>query len=268
MNLEDPSSSVIVPSPAQPSCDAGGDRVTAKFLLGRGRDELSEREIAVLESSVRSVETLPARHRLVREGDPVETSTLLLEGFMCRYMDDRDGLRQLVAVHVPGDFVDLHAFPMKRLDHDVATLGPARVATFDHATLQTITEEFPHLTRMLWFSTLLDAAMHREWIFRMGRLGAEGRVAHLFCETYTRLEMVGLAQDGRFTLQMTQPDLAEACGITGVHVNRVLRLLRERDLVTFRNNIVAIKDFAGLARIGEFVPDYLFGKAGGGPHDR
>lgn len=235
--------------------------LTEKFLLGRGRDELSDLEKQILERSVREVATLPSRHRLVKAGEPVETSTLLLEGFICRYMDDRDGLRQLVAVHVPGDFVDLHAFPMKKLDHDVATIGPVKIALFDHATLQTITEDFPHLTRRLWFSTLLDAAMHREWIFRIGRLGAEGRVAHLFCEIYTRLEMVGLAEGGQFTLPMTQPDLAEACGITGVHVNRVLRLLRERNLVTFRANLVSIMDLAGLARVGEFTPDYLYGKA-------
>lgn len=233
--------------------------LTEKFLLGRGREELSAQEVQILEDGVSEVKSLPARYRLVRAGQPVGTSTLLLEGFICRYMDDRDGLRQLVAVHVPGDFVDLHAFPMKRLDHDVATLGPAKVAMFDHATLKTITEQHPHLTQRLWFSTLLDAAMHREWIFRMGRLGAEGRVAHLFCEIYARLEMVGLAKDGCYALPMTQPDLAEACGITGVHVNRVLRLLRERRLVTFRANTVEIIDLAGLASVGEFHPDYLYG---------
>lgn len=245
--------------------------LTGKFLLGRGRDELTENEAIILENSVHDVKTMPGRFRLVRAGEPVETSTLLLEGFICRYMDDRDGLRQLVAVHVPGDFVDLHAFPMKRLDHDVAALGPVKVALFEHATLQTITENHPHLTRMLWFSTLLDAAQHREWIFRIGRLGAEGRIAHLFCEIYTRLQMVGLASDGRFTLPMTQPDLAEACGITGVHVNRVLRMLRERNLLTFKANAGHIIDFSALAKIGEFVPDYLYGKAeteSGASHDR
>jgi CRP-like cAMP-binding protein len=240
-------------------CGGETGMLTEKFLLGRGREDLSAQEKQILEDSVAEVRSLPPRHRLVRAGQPVQTSTLLLEGFICRYMDDRDGLRQLVAVHIPGDFVDLHAFPMKRLDHDVATLGPVKVATFDHATLKTITERHPHLTQRLWFSTLLDAAMHREWIFRMGRLGAEGRVAHLFCEIYARLSMVGLAKDGCYTLPMTQPDLAEACGITGVHVNRVLRLLRERKLVTFRANTVEIMDPAGLASVGEFHPDYLYG---------
>lgn len=236
--------------------------ISGKFLLGRGRHELSDEEQRVLEDSIGSVKQIAARKQIVRAGVDIDASTLLLEGFICRYMDDREGQRQLVAVHVPGDFVDLHAFPMKRLDHDIATLGPVKVACYDHHTLQMITERYPHLTQKLWFSTLLDAAMHREWIFRLGRLGAEGRVAHLFCELNERLEMVGLAADGRFMLPMTQPDIAEASGLTGVHVNRVLRVLREKNLLTFKANEVRILDRKALAAVAEFEPQYLYGSKG------
>ena len=236
--------------------------ISGKFLLGRGRHELSDEEQRVLEDSIGSVRQVAARKQIVKAGVIIDTSTLLLEGFVCRYMDDREGQRQLVAVHVPGDFVDLHAFPMRRLDHDIATLGPVKIACYDHKTLETITERYPHLTRKLWFSTLLDAAMHREWIFRLGRLGAEGRVAHLFCELNVRLEMVGLAANGRFTLPMTQPDIAEASGLTGVHVNRVLRVLREKNLLTFKANEVHILDRKALAAVAEFEPQYLYGSNG------
>lgn len=236
--------------------------ISGKFLLGRGRHELSDEEQRVLEDSIGSVRQVAARKQIVRAGVIIDTSTLLLEGFVCRYMDDRDGQRQLVAVHVPGDFVDLHAFPMRRLDHDIATLGPVKIACYDHQTLETITERYPHLTRKLWFSTLLDAAMHRELIFRLGRLGAEGRVAHLFCELNERLEMVGLAADGRYMLPMTQPDIAEASGLTGVHVNRVLRSLREKNLLTFKANEVCILDRKALAAVAEFEPQYLYGSNG------
>lgn len=239
--------------------DVDGDLISRRFLLGRGRDTLSDDEKRVLEDGISTVLSLPARHLLVRAGVRVESSSLLLDGYICRYMDDRQGQRQLVAMHVPGDFVDLHAFPMKRLDHDVATIGPAKIAVYPHHVLQRITEDHPHLTRRLWFSTLLDAAMHREWIFRLGRLGAEGRVAHLMCELYTRLEMVGLAANGTYALPMTQPDLADACGITGVHVNRVLRSLRERGLVTVKSGKVRIDDFAALATLAEFDSGYLYG---------
>ena len=233
--------------------------LTRRFLLGRARDALSEEERQVIERSISSVRSIPARQQVMRRGDLVNTSAMLLEGFMCRYLDDREGYRQLVSIHVPGDFVDLHGFPMKRLDHDISTLGPCTVAFFEHRTIADILEQHPRLARWLWFSTLLDAAIHREWIFRMGRLGAEGRVAHFFCELNARLEMVELARDGRFAFPATQADVAEACGITSVHVNRVLRLMRERNLLLFRSGEVQIKNMVGLTALAEFDPAYLYG---------
>ena len=232
--------------------------LTRRFLLGRAREALSQEEQETVERAVGSVRTLPARHQLTRRGDLVNTSCMLIEGFMCRYLDDREGYRQLVSINVPGDFVDLNGFPMKRLDHDIATLGPCTVAFFEHRTLAEIVKEHPRLTRWLWFATLLDAAIHREWIFRMGRLGADGRVAHFFCELNARLEMVELAGGGRFSLPATQADVAEACGITGVHVNRVLRLMRERDLLLFRSGEVVIQDLPKLVALAEFDPAYLY----------
>lgn len=234
--------------------------LTHRFLLGRARDALSQEERDVLENSVAKVRVLPARTQLQRRGELVTTSTMLLDGFMCRYLDDREGYRQLVSIHVPGDFVDLHGFPMKRLDHDVASLGPCKIATFEHATIADILHHHPRLTRWLWFATLLDAAIHREWVFRLGRLGAEGRVAHFFCELHARLEMVELTRNGRFTLPATQADVAEACGITGVHVNRVLRLMRERGLATFRGGEVHLLDLPRLRALAEFDPVYLYGE--------
>lgn len=232
--------------------------LTRRFLLGRARDALSDEERHVLEQSIASVKVIPARTTTQRRGELVNQSSLLVEGFMCRYLDDRNGHRQLVSMHVPGDFVDLHGFPMKRLDHDIATLGPCTVAYFDHRTLADIQIRYPRLTRWLWFSTLLDAAIHREWVFRLGRLGAEGRVAHFFCELNARLAMVDLAADGRFYLPATQADVAEACGITGVHANRVLRLMRERNLATFRGGEVRILDPKRLTALAEFDPVYLY----------
>jgi CRP-like cAMP-binding protein len=233
---------------------------TDRFLLGRGREVLDEDDLQALEGVVREVREMPARKVLVRRGELVNTSTLLVEGFLCRYMDDREGYRQLVAMHVPGDFVDLHAYPMKRLDHDIASLSACKIAVIEHRALTEITEPRPRLTRMLWYSTLLDAAQHREWIFRLGRLGAEGRIAHFMAELHTRLRMVGLGSENGFDLPILQSDLAEAVGLTSVHVNRTLRTLREEDVLTFRNGQVAIQDIKKLHTIAEFEPDYLYGE--------
>lgn len=229
-----------------------------KFLAGRRRGELSDAELAALEAAVDAVIEFPARQIVVHRHKRVDNCMLLLDGMMTRYMDGLDGERQLVALHVPGDFVDLHSFPLKQLDHDVGTLTAAKVARFTHATIEALILEFPNLGRQLWFSTLLDAAMHREWIFRLGRLGAAGRVAHLFAETERRLRMVGLSDGKRFSLPLQQSDVASACGITPVHTNRVLRDLREREIVSFSGGVVRILDLAQLHLEAEFDDGYLY----------
>ncbi|MFS0736236.1 Crp/Fnr family transcriptional regulator [Sphingomonas sp. 1P06PA] len=232
--------------------------ITTNFLRGRRRRELSQHEKAVLEASVSEVRRLPRRTTIVRQGQPVENSTLLLEGVMLRYMDDREGHRQVVAIHIAGDFVDLHGYPLAWLDHDVATASACRVALVPHRNLEAITHQEPHLARLLWFSTLLDAAMHREWIFRIGRLGAAGRIAHLFCELNVRLGAIGLSNGRSYRLALTQIDLGEACGLTSIHVNRTLRVLREDGLVTFEKGQVTIQDWDRLRRLAEFDPAYLY----------
>lgn len=228
------------------------------FLRGRRRRELSDEEKQAIEGLLGAPVTLPRRKVVTNRGDMVTRSTFLISGFMCRYMDGADGHRQLVSIQTPGDFVDLHGYPLQRLDHDIATLSECTVAYAPHDKLTEVIERLPHLGRILWFSTLLDAAMHREWIFRLGRLDAVGRVAHMLCETYVRLDMVGLAQDGTFAWPLTQQDLGEACGLTSVHVNRTLRVLREAGMVEVSDRMVTVMDFERLASTGEFMADYLY----------
>lgn len=237
--------------------DREGEMVTERFLRGHGDVALLAEERAVLERAVSEVRRLPARTTLVRHGDRLHQSTLLVEGFIRRSIDDRDGQRQTVAVHVPGDFVDLHGYPLKVLDHDVATLTAATVAFVRHSDLDAITREHPTLTRKLWYATLLDAAMHREWLFRLGRLDAIERIAHFLSETNARLKAIGLSDGHRFRLPITQADLAEVCGLTTVHVNRVLRQLRDEGLCTFRSSTVTISDPDRMAERGQFDPGYL-----------
>lgn len=228
------------------------------FLRQRRRHELTATDLAALESAVSDVRTVPARSMLAEQGKPIFFSTYLIEGMICRYMDDREGERQLVAVHVPGDFVDLHGYPLKKLDHDVATLTPCKIALVPHGNLDRIVATLPNLAEHLWFSTLLDAAMHREWIFRLGRLNAVARVGHFFCEIEAKLRAVGRSDGANFSLAMTQADLGEACGITPVHMNRMLRELKERGLMEVRRDQVEILDKPGLMRLSEFDPTYLF----------
>lgn len=232
--------------------------IFADFLRNRRRDQLSASDLEVLEASVSEVRDVPARHTLARTGEPIGFSTYLIKGFICRYMDDLDGQRQLVAVHIAGDFVDLHGYPLESLDHDIATVTACKIAIVPHRNLDPIVAERPKLARLLWFSTLLDAAMHREWIFRLGRLEAVARVAHFLCEIEARLAAIGMSEDGAFQLPMTQPDLGEACGMTPIHMNRMLRELRERGLVDVRRQSIQILDRKALYKLAEFDPSYLF----------
>jgi CRP-like cAMP-binding protein len=232
--------------------------LTERFLRHRRDARLEPQERSVLEQAIAQVKSVPPRTTLVRTGDRLTQSTLLLDGLLCRAKDDHSGLRQLVGVHVPGEFVDLHGYPLKMLDHDVASLTAATVATVPHSALDRIVEEMPSLTRKLWYSTLLDAAIHRAWLFRLGRLDAMGRVAHFLSETNARLTAAGLSDGRRFALELTQTDLAEICGLTSVHINRVIRQLREDGLCVFRSSLVDILDPAGLIARGEFDPDYLY----------
>ncbi len=146
---------------------------------------------------------------------------------------------------------------MKQLDHNVGTLTPVRVALVPHDALRGITETHPHLGRMLWFSTLLDAAIHREKILSIGRRSALARIAHIFCELSVRLRLVGLADDKGYALPLTQADLADVTGLTSVHVNRMLKKLRDEKLLTFRGGMVTIDDWERLQRVAEFDATYL-----------
>jgi len=229
-----------------------------RFLRGRRGAQLDEAERARLEAAITEVRTFEPRARLVRAGERLTHSTLLIEGFLCRFIDDRRGLRQLVAFHVPGDFVDLHGYPLQTLDHGIATLTAATIASVPHEALAAIERDAPEMARKLWFATLLDAAIHRAWLFRLGRLDAVGRVAHFLCETNARLVLAGLSDGKRFALGLTQNDLAEICGLTNVHVNRVVRALREEHLCLFRASLVEIPDPQRLAARGQFDPAYLY----------
>lgn len=233
------------------------DTVAALLLKLRVRDLVAAEEEEVLRASISEIQEHPAGRTIVRAGMALSASTLLVEGIVCRYKDLADGQRQIMELHVAGDFVDLHGFLLKRLDHNIGTMTPVRVAHVPHDALRGITETHPHLGRMLWFSTLLDAAIHREKILSIGRRSAMARIAHILCELMVRLQLVGLADETGYALPLTQADLADVTGLTSVHVNRMLKKLRDDKLLTFRSGRVTIDDWERLQRVAEFDPAYL-----------
>ncbi len=241
-------------SPASPVPQAMAHPLILKL---QHRDALSDEEREVLTNAVARVRDVPADEDIVREGDRPTDSCLLLEGFAARYRVLSDGRRQITAVHVMGDFVDLHSFLLKTMDHGVVALSPCRVALVPHATLASITDKHPHLTRLLWLSTLIDGAMHRQWLTAIGRTSAIASVAHLLCELYLRLKAVDQVVGYSFDLPITQAELGDMLGLSTVHVNRVLQELRGSELIRWTGGKVTLLDWAKLTTLGEFNPAYL-----------
>lgn len=194
---------------------------------------------------------------LVKEGSRPTFSTLLLSGFVGRVATLTDGGRQITAINVPGDFIDLHGFLLKTMDHSLVALSDITVATVQHVALKRMTEEFPRLARALWLETLIDAAIHRQWLVALGRKDAATRLGQLICELYLRLEAVALARNHTFDCPLTQSDLADMLGLSNVHVNRSLKALRDAGLVRWRNGRVSIDDWLGLTERVAFDASYL-----------
>lgn len=201
---------------------------------------------------------VPAHRTIIPAWQPLRESTLLVKGWAARIKDLEGGQRQITELHVPGDFLDLHSFTLKRLDHDVVALTACTVAAVEHEKLTRITEDLPHLTRVYWFATNLDAAVHREWMLSAGRRSALARVAHLFCEMLIRLQIVCLADECSYEFPLTQIQLADCVGLTPVHVNRTLQELRKRGLIELKDKRLTILDLPSLKDVAEFDPAYLY----------
>ncbi|RYE87074.1 MAG: Crp/Fnr family transcriptional regulator, partial [Hyphomicrobiales bacterium] len=170
-------------TPMTPTLSPGLEPLFRRLSL---RDSVSDEERQALTEVLSEVKSLPAGADIVRETERPGRSTLVLSGITCRYRNLENGKRQITAIHVPGDFVDLHSFLIKQMDHSVGTLSPCIVVYAPHEGLERITERLPHLTRLLWLLTLIDASIHRQWLVTMGAYPALNRTAHLLCELFTR----------------------------------------------------------------------------------
>src|ERR1700733_7587547 len=218
---------------------------------------LSEEESTAIVDSCRDVREVGAREDVISQGDRTGGVKLLLDGFACRYKTLEDGRRQIVAYFVPGDLCDLRVFILKRMDHSIGAIAPSRVATIAPENVLKLMHTHPALTRALWWSTLVEEAIAREWIVNVGQRNALERMAHLFCELLYRFRAVGLNEGNSCTLPLTQVELAETLGLSSVHVNRTLPALRRRTLITLEGGTLTIQDLDTLKEVSFFNPDYL-----------
>lgn len=224
----------------------------------RGYVSLTDEDVRLLTDACSVQREVPALYDLIREGDKPVSVFVMLEGWACRYKLLPEGGRQIVAFMMPGDFCDMHVAVLDEMDHSISTLTPARVAMINRASIEKLIETRPAITRAFWRTQLVDEGVLRAWIVCMGRRSSIQRVAHLLCELYIRAQNIGLCgETGHCALPISQIVLADALGLTPVHVNRVLRELRLRGAMAKNARKLVIVDIVLLTLIAGFDENYL-----------
>ncbi len=222
--------------------------------------DLNEDDRAQLDDLCRETRRLPPKRDIISEGDRPEHVHLLLEGWAARYKLLPDGSRQIMALLIPGDFCDLHVTVLGEMDHSIVALSPCKIAYIPSSKMDALTAQNGRLARALWWATLVDEGVLRSWIVNLGRRDAYERIAHLLCEVHAKMKQVGLVEDHRLALPMTQDDLADATGLTSVHVNRTLQRLRGENLIEIGGGMLTVLDIGALQQAASFNPNYLHAK--------
>ncbi|WOI56977.1 Crp/Fnr family transcriptional regulator [Palleronia sp. LCG004] len=221
------------------------------------RNALSEEERTALRDMPVERRTYAHAERIVAEGLAPEGSCMLVDGMAMRVHRVGRTERVVSALHVPGDFVDLHSFLLDHLDHDIVAIGPCMIDFVASDHLEALTRDYPRLARLLWRATLIDAKMHRVWIVTRAALRGTQRIGHLICELHARLAAVGLTRESTFAMPLDQRGLAQVLGYSVVHVNHAVRDLRAEGLLEWAGGRIHLPNPEGLARFADFDPAYL-----------
>lgn len=223
----------------------------------KGFWELPADAAAALERATAHPRKHNARQDLIREGDKPGPVFVILDGWAFRYKILPNGSRQIMAILMPGDACDLHIGMLAEMDHGIQTATPARVAKIGRAEMEQLMVDYPDIARAMYMAQLTDEGTLRAWIVSMGRRSSIERVAHLVCELYLRARFIGLVEDTTFALPLSQVLLADALGMTPVHINRVLKELRLSGAMTLKRGSVIVTDPLRLVRVAGFDENYL-----------
>lgn len=222
-----------------------------------GFTDLTAGDVAVLESATARPRKYVAKHDLIREGDRPGPVLVVLDGWACRYKILPRGTRQITAFLMPGDACDLHIGMLAQMDHSIQTITPTLVATIARVDMDAILDAHPNIARAMYIAQLVDEGTLRAWIVSMGRRSSLERVAHLMCELYLRAMAIGLSLEQAHALPLSQLVLADALGMTPVHINRVFKELRQSGAMSLRRGILLITDPVKLVQIAGFDENYL-----------
>lgn len=222
---------------------------------------LAQDDLARLMALSVDVEQVPRFRDLICEGGRPTRCCLLIHGYAARYKEAASGSRQIVAFHIAGDLLDIQHLLLARADHSVETITPATVGWIAKRDLVQLAWERPAIGKALWRDCLIDASIFREWVLNVGRRDAKARVAHMLCEFVARCEAAGLGNREMFELPMTQSQIADATGLTSIHVNRTLKSLDADGAISRDRKHFRVVDWDRLCWIAEFDPAYLHAAA-------
>lgn len=239
-----------------PASDRNAGQVVIRRL--NALRSLSEQAVTLLElAMIEGLQRVGPGEDLLSEGEPLDSVRLVLSGWLCRYKMLEDGRRQIVNFILPGESCDAHAFLLSTADHSIAAMTPVAYAEIKRKQFEKLIATDNSLAEALLCEMLLNSAIQREWAINLGRRVALERVAHLFCEIYERLRPVALVDGNSCGLPATQMDLADATGLSVVHLNRTLQELRASRLIVLRDRTLTISDLDALKAVALFSPNYL-----------
>jgi len=219
------------------------------------RSELNAPQQAMITSLPGHVSRVPPCHDIILPGDHTDRSCLVASGLVGRFDMMADGRRQIVALYLPGEMCDLHSVPVPTSGWGLEALAGSTLVFIPHAALREAASD-PAIAMAFWRDTVTDGSLLAKWAANLGRKQAMPRLAHLFCEMGVRMERRGLGRRADYDLPITQAQLADAVGLTSVHLNRTLKALRDEGVI-FSGRKVRIADWAGLSQLAEFDPAYL-----------
>ncbi len=229
--------------------------------------ELSAEDLAVLEKETATRREFAPKQDLIREGDRPGPVFVVLDGWACRYKILPNGTRQIVAFLLPGDACDLHVGMLTEMDHGIQAVTRANVALIPGERMEAMLDDHPRNATAMYRSQLIDEGTLRAWIVSMGRRSSAERVAHLMCELYLRALAFDAAVDSDLARPISQVVFADALGMTPVHINRVLRDLRNAGVMELSRGSLRILDPVKLVQVAGFDENYLHRRRNTWPRD-
>lgn len=214
-------------------------------------------QVMLTRAAAERVRNFGPRVDISREGDRPKDVHLIVSGWACRYKQLEDGRRQIVSFFLPGDICDLNIFILREMDHSIGTITPVTIADLSRDFFDEISAGYPRIATAFWWESLVNSAIQREWTMNLGQRTASERMAHLLCEIFFRLRLAGLTRGDGCDFPLTQADLADATGLSKVHVNRTLQELRAAELIGLKGKSLTIPNLGRLMNAGLFNANYL-----------